>query len=81
MREDGKAPFWTLRGWSSADCDPGDLVEPAGYPASAGERLVRVARFGRVIAVLAYADDGHGGWLIGTTRTCPGAGITVEGPA
>lgn len=60
---------------------PGDLVEPAGYPASAGERLVRVARFGRVIAVLAYADDGHGGWLIGTTRTCPGAGITVEGPA
>ena len=60
---------------------PGDLVEPAGYPAAAGERLVRVVRAGRVVAILAYADDGHGGWLIGTTRTCPGAGITVEGPA
>jgi len=60
---------------------PGDLVEPAGYPAAAGERLVRVVRAGRAIAVLGYADDGHGGWLISTTRTCPGAGITVGGPA
>jgi hypothetical protein len=59
----------------------GDLVEPAGYPTAAGERLVRVVRAGRIVAVLAYADDGHGGWLIGTTRMCPGAGITVEGPA
>ena len=57
----------------------GDLVEPAGYPAAAGERLVRVVRAGRAVAVLGYADDGHGGWLISTTRTCPGAGITVAG--
>lgn len=60
--------------------EPGDLVERAGYPASDGDRLVRVVRDGQVVAVLAYADDGHGGWLIGTTRTCPGSRITVEAP-
>ena len=60
---------------------PGDLIEPAGYPEAAGERLVRVVRAGRAVALFGYAADGLGGWLISTTRTCAGAGITVGGPA
>jgi hypothetical protein len=60
--------------------EAGDLVERAGYPASDGDQLVRVVRAGRVVAVLGYADDGHGGWLIGMTRTCPGSNVTVGAP-
>lgn len=60
---------------------PGDIVEAAGYPMAAGTRLVRVVRGGQVVAVIGYEDDGHGGWLTGTTRTCPGANITLEVPA
>jgi hypothetical protein len=59
---------------------PGDVVERAGYPASDGDQLVRVVRNGQVVAVIAYADDGHGGWLVGTTRTCPGSRINVGAP-
>jgi hypothetical protein len=59
---------------------PGDVVERAGYPASDGDQLVRVVRNGLVLAVIAYADDGHGGWLVGMTRMCPGSRITVGAP-
>lgn len=59
---------------------PGDVVEHAGYPQAAGDQLVRVVRQGQVVAVLGYADDGHGGWLIGGTRTCSGSNVTVVSP-
>ncbi len=55
---------------------PGDAVERAGYPQAAGDRAVRVVRGGQVLAVLSYADDGHGGWLLSGTRTCPGSDVT-----
>jgi len=29
-------------------------------------------RAGRIVAVLAYADDGHGGWLIRDDADLPG---------
>ena len=59
---------------------PGDVVEHAGYPQAAGDQLVRVVRNGEVIAVLAYASDGHGGWLITGTRTCSGSNVTTVSP-
>lgn len=58
--------------------EPGDVVERAGYPQAAGTGLVRVVRQGQVVAVLEYADDGHGGWLISGTRACPGSNITTK---
>ena len=59
--------------------EPTDLIERAGYPRAAGDQLVRVVRAGQVVAVLHYADDGHGGWLLGGTRTCSGSGVTAIG--
>jgi hypothetical protein len=59
---------------------PGDVVEHAGYPQAAGDQFVRVVRHGEVVAVLGYADDGHGGWLLGGTRACPGSNITTVLP-
>ena len=59
---------------------PGDVVEHAGYPQAAGNQLVRVVRRGEVVAVLGYADDGHGGWLLGGTQTCSGSKITTVVP-
>ncbi|HEX5824373.1 MAG TPA: hypothetical protein VFY18_07955 [Candidatus Limnocylindrales bacterium] len=60
--------------------DPGDIVERAGYPAAIDDVLVRVVRGGRVVAVIKYLDDGHGGWLVGETRTCAGSDVTVVEP-
>lgn len=57
---------------------PGDVVERAGYREASGEQFVRVVRHGEVAAVLSYMDDGHGGWLIGQTRTCSGSDVTAE---
>jgi hypothetical protein len=57
--------------------EPGDDVEHAGYPRAAGDQQVRVVRAGQVVAVLHYADDGHGGWLLGGMRTCSGSNITA----
>jgi hypothetical protein len=57
----------------------GDVVEHAGYPKAAGEQSVRVVRLGRVVAVLDFVADGHGGWLIGGTHTCQGSNVTVKG--
>ncbi len=64
-----------LRGLQS-----GDVVEHAGYPQAAGDQFVRVVRQGEVVAVLGYADDGHGGWLLGGTRACSGSNITTVLP-
>jgi hypothetical protein len=60
---------------------PGDVIEHAGYPRSVGGQSVRVVRLGEAVAILGYADDGHGGWLIGGTRTCSGSNITTVSPA
>ena len=60
---------------------PGDVVEPAGYPQAADSHLIRVVRDGQVVAVLGYADDGHGGWLTGGTRICSGSGVSTVQPA
>ena len=57
-----------------------DVIERAGYPAATGDQLVRVVRAGQVVAVLRYASDGHGGWLLGGTQTCGGSEITVTEP-
>ena len=54
---------------------PGDSVEHAGYPATA-ERQVRVVRDGAIAAVATFTPDGRGGWLIGSTDICAGAGIS-----
>ena len=54
---------------------PGDVVERAGYPEASGAKLVRVVRQGQVVAVLWYIDDGHGGWLIDHTWSCPGSDV------
>jgi hypothetical protein len=59
--------------------EPIDLIEHAGYPRAGGDQLIRVVRAGQVVAVLQYADDGHGGWLLGGTRTCSGSGVTAVG--
>jgi len=59
---------------------PGDVIEPAGYPRAAGDQLVRVVRDGQVIVVLAYLADGSGGWLLGGTSSCAGSDITTEQP-
>ena len=59
---------------------PGDVVEQGGYPlASSADvpSVVVVVRNGVVLAVLTYARDGHGGWLLDTMRTCAGAEVTV----
>lgn len=59
---------------------PGDIVERAGYPQTAGHELVRVVRSGQVVAVLGYADDGHGGWLLGGTQACSGSNLAAVPP-
>jgi hypothetical protein len=56
----------------------GDVVEHAGYPRAAGVQSVRVVRLGRVVAVLDFAADGHGGWLLAGTHACDGSGIDVN---
>jgi hypothetical protein len=56
---------------------PGDVLEHAGYPEAAGAQLVRVVRDGEVLAVLTFTDDGHGGWLISTMRSCSGSDLTI----
>jgi hypothetical protein len=57
--------------------EPGDDVEHAGYPRAAGDQQVRVVRAGQAVSVLEYADDGHGGWLLGGMRTCSGSNVTA----
>jgi hypothetical protein len=81
--DDARGPRGALLDVAKAELQglrPGDVVEPAGYPKAADEHLVRVVRSGRVVAVLGYADDGHGGWLISGTRACAGSHVTVEVP-
>ena len=56
----------------------GDVVERAGYSQAAGDASVRVVRDGRVVAVIGYIDDGHGGWLIGGIQACQGSDVTVK---
>lgn len=58
----------------------GDLVEPAGYPATTSEHLIRVVRGGATVAALAFSDDGLGGWLLVSTRACAGSGVTAQPP-
>lgn len=51
------------------DPQPGDVVEPAGYP-DAHVPQFRVVRDGLVVAVASYRDDGRGGWLFGSIDYC-----------
>jgi hypothetical protein len=60
--------------------EPADVIERAGYPEAAGDQAVRVVRNGEVIALVGYVADGHGGWLVGATRSCPGSGVGIEAP-
>ena len=49
--------------------EPGDVVEPAGYP-SGEETIVRVTRSGDVVATMSFLSDGAGGWLQENTTRC-----------
>jgi hypothetical protein len=49
--------------------EPGDVVEPAGYP-DGHETIVRVTRSGNVIATMSFLPDGAGGWLPENTTLC-----------
>jgi hypothetical protein len=49
--------------------EPGDVVEPAGYP-SGEETIVRVRRSGNVVATMSFLSDGAGGWLQEDTTRC-----------
>lgn len=66
-------------GWA----DPGDIVEPAGYPEADGGALIRVVRGGRVVAIASYDADGEGGWLLGYEEACsgPDTAPAAENPA
>jgi hypothetical protein len=46
-----------------------DVVEIAGYP-DAVDRLARVVRDGRVVAVTHFFGDGFGGWLLDQSQFC-----------
>jgi hypothetical protein len=48
---------------------PGDVVEPAGYPV-AEIPLYRLVRDGEVLATVELQDDGAGGWLPSTVEGC-----------
>ncbi|HEY5629191.1 MAG TPA: hypothetical protein VIR16_06740 [Candidatus Limnocylindrales bacterium] len=54
---------------------PADRVELASS-AGADTATVRVVRDGTVIAIAIYDADGAGGWLISTTITCSGLGLS-----
>jgi hypothetical protein len=49
--------------------EPGDVVEPAGYP-EGDETIVRVTRSGEVIATMSFLPDGTGRWLPENTMLC-----------
>ena len=51
--------------------EPGDIVEPAGYPESE-TRLVRVVRDGEIVAVLEYFRNGPDEWLETSGNACEG---------
>jgi hypothetical protein len=49
--------------------EPGDVVEPAGYPKAESPEY-RLVRDGEVLAVAELTDDGAGGWLEGQVNGC-----------
>jgi hypothetical protein len=49
--------------------EPGDVVEPAGYP-EGDETIVRVVRSGDVVATMSFLSDDAGGWLSENTNVC-----------
>jgi hypothetical protein len=49
--------------------EPGDVVEPAGYP-EGDETVARVTRSGDVVATMSFLSDGAGGWLPQDTTVC-----------
>jgi hypothetical protein len=49
--------------------EPGDVIEPAGYPEAESPEY-RLVREGEVLAVAELMDDGAGGWLAGTVNGC-----------
>jgi hypothetical protein len=53
---------------------PGDLVTPAGYPATAA-REIRVVRDGTVVAVATYEEREPGNWLLSAFAVCGNSGI------
>jgi hypothetical protein len=78
MPSDSRGTWSASRGTKLSGLALGDVVEHAGYPRAAGVQSVRVVRLGRVVAVLDFAADGHGGWLLAGTHACEGAGIDVK---
>lgn len=49
--------------------EPGDVIEPAGYP-QAEQPEYRLVRDGEVLAVVELFDDGAGGWLVDWLTGC-----------
>jgi hypothetical protein len=49
--------------------EPGDVIEPAGYP-EAESPVYRLVREGEVLAVVELMDDGAGGWLESQVTGC-----------
>jgi hypothetical protein len=49
--------------------EPGDVVEPAGYPKAESPEY-RLVRDGEVLAVAELIDDGAGGWLQSQVNGC-----------
>jgi hypothetical protein len=76
-----QAPLLDVARLELRGLQPGDVVDRGGYPAAVGLQLVRVLRGAQVVAVVTYADDGHGGWLLSGTQACKGSNVTVEVPA
>ena len=62
-------PLEAARGGLEGYIQPGDVVEPAGYP-EAEEPLYRLVRAGEVLAIVDLEDDGAGGWLPSTVTGC-----------
>ncbi|MGH2994699.1 MAG: hypothetical protein ACRDON_03540 [Gaiellaceae bacterium] len=49
--------------------EPGDVIEPAGWP-RAEQPEYRLVRDGEVLAVVELFDDGAGGWLVNGLTGC-----------
>jgi hypothetical protein len=62
-------PLEAARGGLESYMQPGDVVEPAGYP-EAETPLYRLVRAGEVLAIVDLEDDGAGGWLPSTVTGC-----------
>jgi hypothetical protein len=62
-------PLEAARGGLEGYMQPGDVVEPAGYP-EAEQPVYRLVRAGEVLAIVDLEDDGAAGWLPSTVTGC-----------